>query len=274
MILIDGQPGDKVSALDRGLHYGDGVFETIAIINGMPLCLDAHLRRLRNGCRVLGISAPETQILSAEVRQITAGTVRAVLKIIVTRGAGGRGYQPPPESTPVRILSIHPWPDYPADHRSSGVEAAFCDFVLARQPALAGIKHLNRLEQVLARAEVAGRKCPEGFVSDPSGAIIEGTMSNVFMRRGNLLITPGLQDCGVAGIIRAEIIDRAAGLGLETRVQRIDRADLLAAEEVFFSNSIIGIWPVRRAGAHQYRRAEIAPGLDSALVEAGCIVPP
>lgn len=273
MILIDGRPGTSIPVLDRGLQYGDGVFETIAIRDGRPLRLDAHLHRLASGCRALGLPPPDTRTLTRETLQVAADQSRAVLKIIVTRGVGGRGYQPPQAQVPARIVSIHPWPDYPAEFRSSGIDALFCRFTLALQPALAGIKHLNRLEQVMARSEISATGCAEGFVADTTGAIVEGSMSNVFLRGGKLLLTPDLKDCGVAGIVRAEILQRAGAMGLEARVQRLACADVLAADEVFFCNSIIGIWPVRGAGEHAFATADFAHRLAQSLVAAGCISP-
>lgn len=273
LILIDGRPGTSIPVLDRGLQYGDGVFETIAVVNGRPLCLDAHLHRLDSGCRALGIPAPDSRSVSTEAVQVAAGEARAVLKITLTRGTGGRGYQPPPEPVATRIVSLHPWPDYPPHFRSQGIDAIFCRIAMALQPALAGIKHLNRLEQVLARSEVSGTGCAEGFVADTTGAIVEGTMSNVFLRQDRLLLTPDLQQCGVMGIVRAEILKRAGAMGLETRVRRIERTDVLAADEVFFTNSVIGIWPVRRAGDHEFAAADVALRLAHALTVADCIAP-
>ena len=273
MILIDGRPGTSIPVLDRGLQYGDGVFETIAVMDGRPLCLDAHLRRLAAGCRALGLPAADTRTLDSECMQVAADQARAVLKIIVTRGGGGRGYQPPQDPVPTRIVSLHTRPAYPPEFRSTGIDALFCRFTLALQPALAGIKHLNRLEQVLARSEIGATQCAEGFVSDTTAAIVEGSMSNVFLRRDKLLLTPDLKDCGVAGIVRAEILQRAGTLGLEARVQRMVRADVLAADEVFFCNSIIGIWPVRRAGEHAFATADFAHRLAQNLVAAGVITP-
>lgn len=273
MILINGRPGASIQVMDRGLQYGDGVFETIAIVNGRPLCLDAHLRRLESGCRALGVPVPDLRALSTESAQVAADQSRAVLKIIVTRGAGGRGYQSPQDASPTRIVSLHPWPDYPEGYRTTGIDALFCRFTLALQPALAGIKHLNRLEQVLVRDEIGRSDCAEGFVADSTGAIIEGSMSNLFLRQGRMLLTPDLKDCGVAGIVRAEILRHAGTLGLEARVQRVVPADVLAADEVFFTNSIIGIWPVRRAGEHGFAAADYAHRLAQALAVAGCIAP-
>jgi 4-amino-4-deoxychorismate lyase len=273
MILIDGRPGTCIPVQDRGLQYGDGVFESVAVVDGRPLCLDAHLDRLDAGCRALGLPPPDTGRLIQESTQVAAEQARAVLKIIVTRGVGGRGYQPPQDLVPTRIVSIHPWPDYPPECSSIGINAMFCRFTVALQPALAGIKHLNRLEQVLARSEIGATDCAEGFVADTTGAIVEGSMSNVFLRRGRVLLTPDLKDCGVAGIVRAEILKRAATMGLDAKVQRIERADVLAADEAFFTNSIIGVWPVRRAGDHTFAGIDFAHRLAHALADAGCIAP-
>ncbi len=274
MILIDGRPGTYIQALDRGLQYGHGVFETIAVMDARPLCLDAHLHRLAVGCRTLGLPEPDMGALAAESAHIVADQSRAVLKIIVTGGVGGRGYQSPPEPMPARIVSVPPWPEYPANYRTEGINAVFCQFTLAQQPALAGIKHLNRLEQVLARNEIAGTGCPEGIVADTSGAIIEGTMSNIFLRRGELLLTPDLRQCGVNGIIRQEILKRADSIGLEASVRRIERAEILAADEIFFTNSIIGVWPVRGVGDHTFGATAVAQRLAQILLEADCITPP
>jgi 4-amino-4-deoxychorismate lyase len=274
MILVDGRIEDRIPAGDRGFQYGDGVFETIAVVDGHALCLDAHLHRLCTGCDTLAIPTPDVDTLIGEVRQIMDGASRAVLKVIVTRGTGDRGYAPPATPAPMRVVSIHAWPDHPGTWRTQGVDAALCEFTLARQPALAGIKHLNRLEQVLARAETVRRACQEGIVSDGNGAVIGGTMSNLFLRRANALVTPDLSDCGVAGIIRGEILRRATALGVEIHVQPLRRADVLAADEIFFTNSVIGIWPVRRAGEHRYRTVEVANRIARALVDAGCIAPP
>jgi 4-amino-4-deoxychorismate lyase len=274
MILVDGRLSDSIPAGDRGLQFGDGVFETLAVVGGEPLCMDAHLQRLCAGCRVLDIPAPDTATLRAESRQLARGATRAVLKIIVSRGTGARGYAPPAEPAPLRVVSIHPWPEHPAAFRERGVDAAFCSLMLARQPALAGIKHLNRLEQVLARAEITRRGVPEGIVCDTGGAVIEGTMSNVFIRCGNELRTPGLEAAGVAGIIRSEVLNRAAAIGIDVRICALERRDVLAADEIFFTNSIIGVWPVRKLQERAFQSMDAAARVARSLVDAGCIAPP
>lgn len=274
MILIDGRPGTTLPVADRGLHYGDGLFETIAVAAGAPLLLDAHLHRLQRGCRALGIDMPDMALLADECLQVVSGATRAVVKIIVTRGSGGRGYQPPAPAHPLRIVSLHSWPEHPPDNRMQGIDACFCRQTLGRQPTLAGMKHLNRLEQVLARAELAGGECSEGIMCDTDGCVVEGTMSNVFLRRGTTLLTPALDQCGVDGIIRAEVLARAAQVGLHAQVAALGREDVLAAEELFFTNSIIGLWPVRRFDGILLAQPLAGPALARLLVDAGCIAPP
>jgi 4-amino-4-deoxychorismate lyase len=273
-MLIDGTPGGTLSAADRGLHYGDGVFETIAILDGRPLLWDRHFHRLQSGCARLGIACPEFALLAGEADRLCGDSRRAVLKIIVTRGSGGRGYAPPEPQQPVRILSVHEWPDHPAAHVQDGVDAPWCGIRLARQPALAGLKHLNRLEQVLARSELASSGAPEGIMMDTGGLAIEGTMSNLFAVRGSELWTPDLSSCGVEGVVRAEILARAADWSLRPVIRAVTPDDLVSADEAFLTNSIIGIWPLRSIGGRALSRGPRATGIGRALAAAGAIVPP
>lgn len=273
MILVDGRSATTLPATDRGLHYGDGLFETLAVVDGAALALDAHLARLQHGCTALSMPAPDADQLRDDCRRLAAGSPRAVLKIILTRGSGGRGYQPPVAPQPLRIVSRHAWPDHPPEHRAMGIATRFCTLTLARQPALAGIKHLNRLEQVLARAELVGSGCAEGIMLDGEGAVIEGTMSNLFMRRERTILTPALDQCGVAGIVRAAVLAQCAALGYRGEVRGLTRDDVLAADEIFFTNSVIGIWPVRMLGDRALPPHVVAPALARLLAAAGCIAP-
>lgn len=186
-MLINGQDSTTLSAQDRGLLYGDGLFETIAIRNGAPLRWERHLQRLMLGCERLGIPCPDVTTLTLESLDLCKGHDRAVLKLIVTRGVGGRGYRAPAQLQPTRILARHPWPDYP-DHARDGVRVRLCDMRLAQQPALAGIKHLNRLEQVLARAEWNDEDIAEGLLFDREDHVIEATMSNLFLVCGKSVV--------------------------------------------------------------------------------------
>src|SRR5690606_9520667 len=179
--------------------------------------------------------------LQAFAGQLGAG----VAKLIVTRGEGQRGYAPPQPCQPLRILQSAPLPQYPVAHAERGVRLFPCVTRLAEQPLLAGLKHLNRLEQVLARAAWQDAECAEGLMRDSSGRVIEGVYSNLFLVIGGVLVTADLSRCGVAGVMRAEILQQARSLGLVIELRDISFEELLGADEVFLCNSLYGIWPVR-----------------------------
>lgn len=246
---INGLPAEQLSVRDRGLAYGDGLFETIAVRRGQALLLDRHLQRVIRGCQQLLIPV-DAQLLRQEVSAFVAQVADAVVKLIITRGEGQRGYALPQPQQPQRILIKLPLPSYPAEHAEQGISLFPCTTRLAEQPLLAGIKHLNRLEQVLARAEWQESRYAEGLVRDMSGRMIEGVFSNLFLVRDGRLLTPDLSRCGIAGVMRAEIIDRATRLGLTVTVADIGLDELLAADEIFVCNSLYGIWPVRELDGH------------------------
>lgn len=243
-----------ITPADRGLAYGDGVFETIAVHDGVPLQIDRHIARLNEGCRRLGFVAPA---LADELRDRAAGFPRAVLKVIVTRGEGGRGYRPPEDPVPTRVITVHAWPAHDPVWAERGVAVRWCETRLAIQPALAGLKHLNRLEQVLARAEWAGLdQWQEGLMRDMEGHLIEATQANVFIVEAGHLRTPRVDRCGVAGITRARLIEAAQALGIDCAEAELDPGRVDAADEVLLCNSIIGVWPVREVGDTRFA----APG--------------
>jgi len=247
MFLINGQISESLSVQDRGLHYGDGLFETLAVQRQQPLCWEQHYARLKTGCSRLGLECPPAHLLLSEAEQIYGHADSSVLKIILTRGQGGRGYCPPDkQNSQSRILAIYPWPDYPDNYPVAGIKATFCKTQLGHNPQLAGIKHLNRLEQVLARSEWEDPGIAEGLMRDHQNNIIEGTMSNLFIIRGIKLMTPDLTGCGIAGIIRACILALAEEMGLHTSITTVNETELYAADEMFLCNSIIGLWPVRQ----------------------------
>lgn len=248
--LVNGQMKTTLDIQDRGLQYGDGLFETIAVIDGSPQFLDKHLDRLLKGCAKLLIPEPERALLESEVLQLCGGSDKAVLKIIITRGTGGRGYRPSVYPEPTRIISLHEWPDYPPDQVEKGIQVRYCNTRLSTNPALAGIKHLNRLEQVLARSEWNDPGIAEGLMLDASGFVIEGTMSNLFIVRDGILITPDLSGCGVEGIMRSIVIETASSMGVTHRILQITPQEISEADEIFICNSLIGIWPVCQLDQH------------------------
>ncbi|TCO83141.1 aminodeoxychorismate lyase apoprotein [Plasticicumulans lactativorans] len=244
-VLVDGRPADALAVADRGLQYGDGLFETFAVRDGRPELWTAHLARLARGGERLSLPLPDPGLLAAEAEQLCRGVARGVLKLIVTRGVGGRGYAPPRPCRPTRVLSLHPWPAHPPGHATGGVRVRWCAHPLSLNPRLAGLKHLNRLDQVLARAEWDDPTIAEGLMCDPHGHVVEGTMSNLFVLRDGRLLTPPLDGAGIAGVMREVVLEAARGLGLVVAQAALRPAEVLAADGVGLSNSVIGLWPVR-----------------------------
>lgn len=244
---VDGRPASSIGLGNRGLAYGDGLFETIRVRGARLTLLDRHLDRLMLGCQRLGMAIDEAA-LRGELQAYAHGLGEGVLKLMVTRGDSARGYASDPLAPARRILQGGPLPSYPPQRQAEGIALFPCSVRLAEQPALAGLKHLNRLEQVLARAQWQGSEPAEGLMRDTSGRVIEGVFSNLFLVSDGELCTPGLSRCGVAGTLRAELLDRLAAQGQSARVEDISMARLRAASEVFMCNSLYGIWPVRRCG--------------------------
>lgn len=245
MMLINGRPETTLDARDRGLHYGDGVFETVAVRDGSLRQWARHMARLQRGCQRLGLPGPDVSVLQDEALRLCAGAGDAVLKVIWTRGPGGRGYSSAGAETPTRVVARYPAPSHPATHRTEGVRARWCRHRLGHNPALAGIKHLNRLDQVLARSEWQDAEIAEGLVCDLEGHVICGTMSNVFIVRDGRLATPELMRCGIEGVTRERILELAQTQGIPCSVESITPEQLLDADEVFVCNSVNGLWQLR-----------------------------
>lgn len=252
MILINGNPEHCIETSDRGLQYGDGLFETIAVKQGRPVNFQTHLQRLQLGCERLFIPCPALDLLTREVDRVIENSPPAVLKIIVTRGSGGRGYRQPEFINPTRIISLHPFPDFPNTYKEQGINARFCESRLGINSTLAGIKHLNRLEQILARAEWSDNGIQEGLMSDCLGRVIEGTMSNLFFVKSKTLYTSPITHSGVAGVMRGIVIELARRHGVMVKQEYFDQAQLLAADELFVTNSVIGIWPVKQLDKQKF----------------------
>ncbi|OAI83722.1 aminodeoxychorismate lyase [Pseudomonas putida] len=241
---VDGQGADTRALQSRGLAYGDGLFETIAVKAGKASLLDYHLDRLALGCQRLAIEA-DLQLIRDECCRYAVLLGDGVLKLILTRGDSQRGYAAVAGAMPRRILQGNPVPVYPSEHADQGVSLFPCRTRLAEQPLLAGLKHLNRLEQVLARAEWQGAEYAEGLMLDMSGRVIEGVYSNLFLVHGGQLLTADLSRCGVAGVMRAALLDAAGREGIGAQIRDLALDDLEQADELFLCNSVYGVWPVR-----------------------------
>ena len=242
--LVDGVAQDALALDSRGLAYGDGVFRTLLVADGAALHVDDHLTALQHDAARLALDMPDAGSLRAETAQLAHGHARAVIKWLLVRRSGGRGYVPA-GSASMRIVTRTAAPQYPLAHWQHGIVARFATLTLASQPALAGIKHLNRLEQVLAAREL-GEGIDELLMCDHAGQLVGGLRSNLFWVRDGRLLTPTLRHCGIAGTMRARVMRLAATLSVGCEEIAAGRDALDEADEAFVCNALIGIWPLRR----------------------------
>ena len=243
--LINGSFNQAISPFDRGFAYGDGVFRTLLMRNGVPESWPQHYQKLVADCAVINIVCPSAELLMSDMQQLFLLEEVAVAKIIITRGEGNRGYTPPPITAPMRVVTKSPMPDYPETRFADGVNLTVCETRLAAQPLLAGIKHLNRLENVLARMEWHSPDIADGIFLDTNDNVIECTAANIFARFGDTLITPSLTQCGVAGVTRQRIIELAHTLTLKISIETFSLEKLFTADEVIICNSLYGAWQVK-----------------------------
>lgn len=249
-----GAPGAALAEA-RGLHYGDGVFRTLLWWQSAPVDWERQWTRLDEDCRTLGLSAPPADVLLEDLRRLGAARAEGVMKILCWRQTQGRGYRPTTSAVD-RLVLHYPLPEEPPEHWRQGVIAARSALCLASQPALAGLKHLNRLEQVFAsRQWQPGAQ--EMLMTDAAGHPVCGSRSNLFWVSGGELFTPDLADCGVRGMMRGRILDLAASLGIVTRIVPAPWQALVAADEAFICNSLIGLWPLRELEGRRWA----APGV-------------
>lgn len=265
--LINGQAVDNEWFKERGFQFGDGLFETIAVFDGAPCLLNRHFARLAKGCDVLGLPHPDFDQLTEEIYQLCNQVTQGVLKLFWTAGESERGYSRPKALSPKRILKVSQWPDF-AHLDTSSVSIRRCKLKLSQQPVLSGLKHLNRLEQVIARNEWSDSSIAEGLMFDLKGNLVEGTMSNVFVQHNGSLSTPTLELSGVAGVVRDLAIDIGKEQGHELAVQQISNEDLSSAEAIYLTNSIIGVWRVGQLDKQIFDTTVAEHGLMSAVRQA------
>jgi 4-amino-4-deoxychorismate lyase len=265
-VLVNGiGPADPLHALaveDRGFHYGDGVFESALLLRGRVRFLEQHLRRLTLGCERLGIPPPDTAALRSDVQRLSGSAQRAVIKIVVSRGIGPRGYRPSSRAKATRVVALYP---APSPTSSTRLALRWCETRFGRNARLAGIKHLNRLEQVLAQAEWHDTTIVEGLMLDTEGELVSGTASNVFMVREGVLVTPDLRFCGVLGIMRAEVLRVAKEFGIAVSEEPLWPHDVKAASEVFITNAVRGIRSATELGPLRWNAAPVADRVRQAL---------
>ncbi len=267
--LINGSFDHTISPFDRGFAYGDGVFRTLVMRDGVPECWPQHYQKLVADCAAINIVCPSAELLMSDLQQLFLLDEVAVAKIIITRGEGNRGYTPPAITAPMRVVTKSTMPQYPEVRLTEGVHLHLCEIRLAAQPLLAGIKHLNRLENVLARMEWNNANfasaIADGMMLDAHDNVIECTSANIFARFGDVLITPSLQQCGVAGITRQRIIELAHTLTLKIKIETIALNQLFSADEVIICNSLYGAWQVSSIQTQQWPKQALAANIRNAL---------
>tara|TARA_R110002049_G_scaffold2743_3_gene21026 strand:- start:76329 stop:77150 length:822 start_codon:yes stop_codon:yes gene_type:complete len=250
-MLVNGLPSDVLSVADRGLLYGDGVFETILCEAGRPVLLAGHTQRLENGCKRLGLARQELPVILADIREV-AKQDDCVVKVIITRGVRQRGYAYDEEdNTSTRIVYRDDLPDIPIEYYRQGIQLKKCDYRLADNKPLAGIKHLNRLDQVMARKEW-NQEFQEGIMLANDDRVVEGTMSNIFIESNQQWLTPKLESSGILGVMRQWIMRNSYRADIECVEKDISLSELQNAQSIFVCNSVVGIWPVAEFEGKSY----------------------
>lgn len=246
--LFNGQAAPEWAAT-RGLQYGDGVFRTMLIWDGAVVNQDAQLATLMRDASALQLDPPDSGVLRAEAHALAATAAQGVLKILLSRRDPGRGYAST-SRTVDRLLRVAPLTPHPASNWDAGIQVHWSSVLLGIQPRLAGIKHLNRLEQVLASRDWTPDQ-GEALMCDAEGRVIGGTRSNLFCVIDDILVTPDLSRSGVAGMMRGQLMALAHACGVPCEIGLVAPDELRHAQECFMSNSLIGIWPVRAIGSLQ-----------------------
>jgi len=272
--LVNGRFEGLLTPFDRGFAYGDGVFRTLVSQQGVPHCWKQHYRKLEEDCNALGIVCPAQETLLSDIASLAHEADengQAVIKIIITRGESVRGYALPPLAQPTRIVVKMPMPNYPESNFDTGINLHLCQTRLVRQPRLAGVKHLNRLENVLARMEWVDPQIADGLMLDEGGDVIECVSGNLFARFGDQLITPDLSQCGVSGVTRVRVMGLAPMLGYDLAVRHLRLSELMDADEVIVCNSLYGAWQVRHLVNHTWPQGVLAAKLRERLREDDAI---
>lgn len=249
---LNGQLTESISANSRGLHYGDGHFTTMAVQHGQCLLWSAHLARLKYACQRLYICEPDWQAVEQLCTEVARQLIKGVLKLTVVRSCGGRGYSPTGCNGSDWLLSASAWPERISGWQSDGINVGLCQQTLGQNPLLAGIKHLNRLEQVLLRREVDMAGWDEGIACDLDGYVIEACSGNLLWYRAGHWFTPELTHSGVRGVMLQHIENILAMQGTPLITTRSKPAQLLEAEAIALANSLWGVVPVVELAGHAY----------------------
>jgi 4-amino-4-deoxychorismate lyase len=248
-LLIDGTPSASTWPYERSCQYGDGLFETIAVIEGSPCLWEAHVRRLLLGCERLRLPVPDVDELKSQALSLCHDYPRAVLKLAWSAGGRQRGYRRAQGAIPRSVMSIDQWQP---PEKNNGWRVRVCDQRLGSNPYLAGIKHMNRLEQVLGRLECDDTLFDEGIMCSQDDHLVGGTMSNLFLQQGDKLLTPRIATAGIAGVVRDLLISNARRQGDDVEIADLAVSELYRSDALYLSNALLGIVRVSQCGDHLY----------------------
>ncbi|MEW7311416.1 aminodeoxychorismate lyase [Buttiauxella gaviniae] len=257
MYLINGELTAHLPANDRAVQFGDGCFTTARVVNGKVRFLEQHIDRLKHACEKLLIPFVEWSLLETEMQQMAAAEQLAVLKVVITRGQGGRGYSAANCLHPARLLSVSAYPGFYPQWREQGISLALSPIQLGINPHLAGIKHLNRLEQVLIRTHLEQTSAQEALVLDSDGWLTECCAANLFWRKGSQVFTPNIDKSGVNGTMRQHIIACLAGSSWQITEVREKLDTLAQADEVLICNALMPVIPVNQAQSWRFESREL-----------------
>ncbi|ALP39693.1 aminodeoxychorismate lyase [Aeromonas schubertii] len=266
MSLINGRKLDHVEISDRGLAYGDGHFTTMKVVDGHVERWEAHLTRLQKGCLRLGITEPDWSALTVSLQREIAGIELGCAKVMVTRGSGGRGYSPAGCHDTRWILTLSPFPDHYPNWQQQGIEVVVCRQRVGDQPMLAGLKTLNRLEQVLLRQELNDANAVEGVVLNTRNVLVAGVSANLFWRRDKTVFTPALSHGGIDGVMRRSVMGMLKEMSIELRTVEAPLESLWHAEEVWLTNALMGVVPVTRVAQKSYSIGAVVRYLQERLL--------
>jgi len=247
----------KISVFDHGFLYGDGIYETLRAYNGVVFMLDEHIRRLQSSAEKIRLSinkSPE-EIRSAIYRTLRASNLKnAIIRITVSRGKGRTGLDPDLCPIPTFVIMAQRFHGYPDKYYKEGIKLIIANTRRNHRGAIdPSIKSLNFLNNILAKIEAKDRGAFEAIMLNIKGFLTEGTVSNLFFIKNNILYTPSPASGILEGITRRVIIDLAKEEGLEVREGLYRKDKLYTADEVFISNTSMEIMPVRKVDDQEFR---------------------
>lgn len=252
MWMLNGVEANTISVMDRGLMLGDGCFTTLQIRDSALQLWPYHWQRLVECCQRLQLLLPAQDVLVSHLKTMATGHHLACAKVVLTRGSGGRGYSSHGCNQQSELLTIQPFPEHYLQWRQQGVKLGVCQQRLGSSSMLAGLKTLNRLEQVLLKDEIERSGWPEAIVLNEDGVVIECVTANLFWRRDCVLYTPDLSRCGVRGVMRAWVMEQMAALGLRVEVVAEPLSSMMKADEVFITNALMEVVPVTGINDAEY----------------------